>query len=136
MQWRASHQSILIPGVAGGVGSTLALFARSKGVKVIGTTSTPEKEAFALSNGVDHLVRGDSKTLPSQIMEVTNGEGVDLAIDQLGGDSLISCIRSLAPMGMVVSINVITHAHGGCFQRDARLAFQKSISAHFFNAFV
>jgi NADPH:quinone reductase len=101
-------RSILIPGVAGGVGSTLAQFARSKGAKVIGTTSTPEKEAFALSNGVDHLVRGDSKTLPSQIMAITNGEGIDLAIDQLGGDSLISCVRSLAPMGMVVSINVIT----------------------------
>jgi NADPH:quinone reductase len=101
-------RSILIPGVAGGVGSTLALFARSRGVKVIGTTSTPEKEAFALSNGVDHLVKGDSTTLPAQVMDVTNGEGVDLAIDQLGGDALISCIRSLAPMGMVVSINVIT----------------------------
>ena len=101
-------ESILIPGVSGGVGSTMALFANMMGANVIGTTSTPEKEKFALSNGVHHLVKGDSKSLPQQVMDLTNGRGVDLAIDQLGGDSLISCIRSLASMGMVVSINVIT----------------------------
>ena len=101
-------RSILITGVAGGVGSTLALFARSKGVRVLGTTSTAEKEKFAISNGVDYIVKGDSTTLPAQVMDATDGEGVDLAIDQLGGDPLIACIRSLASMGMVVSINVIT----------------------------
>ena len=100
--------SILIPGVAGGVGSTLAQFARMKGVQVIGSTSTPEKEQFALGNGVDALVKGDSQSLPPQVMQVTGGRGVDLAIDQLGGDTLIACLRSLAPMGMVVSINVVT----------------------------
>jgi NADPH2:quinone reductase len=100
--------SILIPGVAGGVGSTLAQFARMKGVQVIGSTSSPEKEQFALGNGVDTLVKGDSQTLPPLVMQATGGRGVDLAIDQLGGDTLIACLRSLAPMGMVVSINVVT----------------------------
>ena len=44
-------QAILIPGVSGGVGSTLAQFARMQGAQVIGTTA-PEKEAFALQHGV------------------------------------------------------------------------------------
>lgn len=101
-------RSVLIPGVSGGVGSTLALFARMKGAQVIGTTSTPEKEKFVLANGVDVVVKGDAQSLPQQVMAATQGVGVDLAIDQLGGESLIGCIRSLAPMGMVVSINVIT----------------------------
>ena len=100
-------QAILIPGVSGGVGSTLAQFARMHGAQVIGTTA-PAKEAFARQNGVDSLVRGDSTSLPAQVMEATHGRGVDLAIDQLGGDMLIACLRSLAPMGQVVSINVMT----------------------------
>lgn len=126
-------RSILIPGVSGGVGSTLALFARSKGAQVIGTTSTPEKEAFALSNGVHHLVKGDSKTLPAQIMDVTNGKGVDLAIDQLGGDSLISCLRSLAPMGMVVSINVITGMPSEDVFKEMRSLLSRSPSLRTFS---
>lgn len=100
-------QAILIPGVSGGVGSTLAQFARMQGAQVIGTTA-PEKEAFALQHGVHTLVRGDSNSLPAQVMEATQGRGVDLAIDPLGGDMLIACLRSLAPMGLVVSINVMT----------------------------
>lgn len=126
-------KSILIPGVSGGVGSTLALFARSKGAKVIGTTSTPEKEKFSRANGVTHLVKGDSKTLPMQVMDLTNGEGVDLAIDQLGGDSLIACIRSLAPMGMVVSINVITGMPSEDVFKEMRALLSRSPSLRTFS---
>lgn len=103
-----SIESILIPGVSGGVGSILTRFAHFKGAQVIGTTSSPEKTRFIMDNGVDHLLQGDSQTLPGAVQEVTGGKGVDFAVDQLGGDSLIACLRSLAPMGMVVSINIIT----------------------------
>lgn len=99
--------SILIPGISGGVGSILTRLARHKGAQVIGTTSSPEKTAFILDNGVDHLFQGNSETLPPKVKEVTAGRGVDFAVDQLGGDSLIACLRSLAPMGTVVSINII-----------------------------
>lgn len=126
-------RAVLIPGVAGGVGSTLALFARSRGAKVIGTTSTSEKEAFALSHGVDHLVKGDSTTLPAQVMAVTEGQGVDLAIDQLGGDSLISCIRSLAPMGMAVSINVITGLPTADVFQEMRALLSRSLALRTFS---
>ncbi len=100
-------KAILIPGVSGAVGSTLAQFARLQGAQVIGTTAA-EKEAFALQHGVHTLVKGDSNSLPAQVMQATQGRGVDLAVDQLGGDMLIACLRSLAPMGQVVSINVMT----------------------------
>jgi NADPH2:quinone reductase len=101
-------QSVFITGVSGGVGSTLAQFARMKGATVIGATSSPEKARFALSQGVDHVVTGAVSSWPEQIMQATAGRGVDLAIDQLGADPLIACLRGLAPMGQVVSINVIT----------------------------
>ena len=54
------------------------------------------------------MLTGDTDNWPAQVMELTHGVGVDLAVDQLGGDVLIACLRSLAPMGQVVSINVMT----------------------------
>ena len=126
-------QSLYIPGVSGGVGSTLTQFARFKGVQVIGSTSTPEKVAYALANGVDHVVAGDAKTLPEQVMAVTHGRGVDLAIDQLGGDSLIACLRSLAPMGMVVSINVILGLPAEDVFKEMRALLTRSLALRTFS---
>lgn len=126
-------QSLYIPGVAGGVGSTLTQFARFKGVQVLGSTSTPEKAAYALANGVDHVVAGDATTLPEQVMALTRGRGVDLAIDQLGGDSLIACLRSLAPMGMVVSINVILGLPKDDVFKEMRALLTRSLSLRTFS---
>lgn len=100
-------QSILVPGAAGGVATALAQVARSRGLRVIGTASTAEKQAFAIENGVTDLVSGDVKTLSQQVMELTAGRGVDLAFDHVGADLFIACLRSLAPSGMAVSYNIL-----------------------------
>ncbi|TYK73473.1 zinc-dependent alcohol dehydrogenase family protein [Comamonas sp. Z3] len=100
-------QSILVPGAAGGVATALAQVARSRGLRVIGTASTAEKQAFAVENGVTDLVNGDVKTLPLQVMALTDGRGVDLAFDHVGADLFIACLRSLAPSGMAVSYNIL-----------------------------
>ncbi len=126
-------QSLYVPGVAGCVGSTLTQFARFKGVQVLGSTSTPEKAAYALANGVDHVVAGNATTLPEQVMALTHGRGVDLAIDQLGGDSLIACLRSLAPMGMVVSINVILGMPSDDVFKEMRALLTRSLALRTFS---
>lgn len=100
--------TVLVPGAAGGVGSALTQVARARGAQVIGTASTPEKQVYARANGVSHLVGRDPETLPHAVKELTRGRGVDLAFDHLGGTPLIACLRSLAPMGMAVSYNVVT----------------------------
>lgn len=100
-------KSILVPGAAGGVATALAQVARSRGLRVIGTASTAEKQAFAIENGVTDLVNGDVKTLPQQVMALTDGRGVDLAFDHVGADLFIACLRSLAPSGMAVSYNIL-----------------------------
>lgn len=100
--------SVFVPGAAGGVGSALTQVARSRGLQVIGTASTPDKQAYARANGVTHLVGREPDTLPQAVKELTGGRGVDLAFDHLGGAWLIACLRSLAPMGMAISYNVVT----------------------------
>lgn len=125
--------SILIPGVSGGVGSILTRLAHSKGARVIGTTASPQKRRYILDNGVDHLLQGDSHTLPAAVKDVTGGRGVDFAVDQLGGDSLIACLRSLAPMGMVASINVITGLPAADVFLEMRALLTRSLAIRTFS---
>lgn len=100
-------QSILLPGAAGGVATAVAQVARARGIQVIGTASTPAKQAFALANGVHQLVDGHPAGLPERVLAATGGRGVDLAFDHIGADLFIACLRSLAPGGMAVSYNIV-----------------------------
>lgn len=125
--------SILIPGISGGVGSILTRLAHHKGAKVIGTTSSPAKTTFILENGVDHLLQSDSETLPQVVKDVTEGRGVDFAVDQLGADSLIACLRSLAPMGTVVSINIIAGLPAADVFVEMRALLSRSLALRTFS---
>ncbi|KQP22084.1 zinc-dependent alcohol dehydrogenase family protein [Pseudorhodoferax sp. Leaf267] len=100
-------QSILVPGAAGGVATALVQVAKARGIQVIGTASTPAKQAFARENGVDVLVDGNPATLTEQVMQATGGRGVDMAFDHLGGDMFVACLRALANSGMLVSYNIV-----------------------------
>ena len=125
--------SILVPGAAGGVGSALTQVARSRGVMVIGTASTPEKQAYARANGAAHLVTRDTEKLPAQVKELTGGRGVDVAFDHLGGASLIACLRSLAPMGMAVSYNVVTGPPSSDVFTEMRALLGRSLALRTFS---
>lgn len=102
-----SHaKMMLLPGAAGGVASMLTQLAHSRGIEVIGTASSPEKRSFASANGVSAFV-DPGPSMPEQVRDLTGGSGVDLAFDHLGADSIVQCLRSLAPLGLLVSYNVI-----------------------------
>jgi NADPH2:quinone reductase len=99
-------KSILVPGAAGGVATALVQLAAHHGMTVIGTASTPAKRAHALSHGVTTLVDGEPAGLPQRVLEATGGRGVDLAFVHVGGELLIACIRSLAPLGTAISYGI------------------------------
>lgn len=126
-------QSILVPGAAGGVATALAQVARSRGLRVIGTASTAEKQAFAIENGVTDLVNGDVKTLPQQVMALTDGRGVDLAFDHVGADLFIACLRSLAPSGMAVSYNILAGPPSADMFDELRKLLARSLAIRTFS---
>lgn len=101
------RRSIFVPGSAGGVATSLIQVARHHGIDVVGTASTPEKARYAAEYGVGHLVHGAPLDLPEQVRRVTSGRGVDMAFDHLGGEMLVACIRSLAPLGLTISYNML-----------------------------
>lgn len=95
---------VLVHAAAGGLGSILVRWAKSLNATIIGTVSTPEKAALAKSYGADHLIVGRSADIVAEIRQLTNGQGVDVAIDGIGGDMLVKSLRSVRPFGMAVTI--------------------------------
>ncbi|MCW0000381.1 quinone oxidoreductase [Pararhizobium sp. YC-54] len=96
--------SVLIHAAAGGLGSILVRWAKSINATVIGTVSTPEKAALAESYGADHLVVGREADIVAEVKRLTDGRGVDVAYDGIGGDMLVKSLRSVRAFGMAVTI--------------------------------
>ncbi len=101
------HPTVLITGASGGVAGMLCQVAKSMGFTTVGTSRTESKSSYALDQGFDHVIHTGQTTLNDRIHEITQGRGVDLVFDHLGGQSLIDGLHSLAPLGTVVSYNII-----------------------------
>ena len=126
-------QSILVPGAAGGVATALAQVAQGRGLRVIGTASTPQKRDFALANGAHEIVESDVPGLAQKVIQLTNGRGVDLAFDHLGGELFIACLRALAPFGMVVSYNIVNGPPAGDVFGELRKLLSRSLAVRTFS---
>jgi NADPH2:quinone reductase len=104
---RTDAKAILVTGAAGGVATMLGQLARHLGIRTIGTARSPDKRAFALAQGFDAVIDAADGTLAQQVKDLTDGHGVDLAFDPIGGQVFIDCLHSLAPLGTAVSYNVV-----------------------------
>jgi NADPH:quinone reductase len=100
-------RSVLLTGAAGGVASAMVQLARSQGLRVIATASTEGKRAFVRDNGAHVVLDPAQPDLVDQVRAATDGHGVDLAIDPIGGALFIACLHALAPLGLAVSYNVV-----------------------------
>lgn len=99
-------RSVFINGVAGAVGGALAELAKVRGMTVIGSVGSPEKERYAKSRGVDHVLNYKTENLLAKVRELTAGEGVDLVFDHVIGSGFSDCVRMLARFGTAVAYNV------------------------------
>lgn len=96
--------TLLIHAAAGGLGSMLVRWAKHLGAIVIGTAGSTEKAAIARAYGADHIVVGREADLVSEIAALTDGVGVDYAIDGIGGDMLLKSLACTRRFGAVASI--------------------------------
>jgi NADPH2:quinone reductase len=126
-------RTVLVTGAAGGVACALTQIARSRGMRVLGTASTPQKVSYALANGVNNIVSRDPAELATEVLGLTHGRGVDLAFDHLGGDTLPACVRALAPLGMAVSYNVVTGAPTADMFQTLRALLGRSLAVRVFS---
>ena len=99
----AAGETILILGAAGGVGLAAVQLARALGATVIATGSTQEKRDAALAAGADHAIEAKDD-LKAVVMALTEGRGVDLVYDPVGGDAFDQAIRTLAWGGRLLVV--------------------------------
>jgi len=94
--------TVLVNGAAGGVGTACLQVARALGARTVAVVSTQDKADFVLSLGADHAVLADG--FLASVRELTDGRGVDVLVDVVGGDLFTDSLRSLAPLGRLLVV--------------------------------
>lgn len=94
-----SGETVLVLGAAGGVGLAAVELSKLMGAKVIAAASSDEKLDFCKSNGADETINYESEDLKKRIKELTNGKGVDVVIDPVGGKYTEPALRGIAWKG-------------------------------------
>ncbi|KAH9955613.1 NAD-P-binding protein [Russula dissimulans] len=95
--------TVLVHTVAGGVGLLHAQLAKARGATVIGTTSTPEKAALAKAHGADHVILYKQENTVQRVLELTNGEGVNVIYDGVGKATFDDDFKMIKRKGTIVS---------------------------------
>lgn len=95
---------LLVHAAAGGLGQVLVRWAKHLGADVIGTTSNDAKADIARNAGADHVIVGRDTDVASAVASITSGQGVDYAIDGIGGQTLARTLACVRKFGVVASI--------------------------------
>ena len=97
-------ESVLVLGASGGVGTSGIQVAKGVGAsRVIGLVSTAAKGEVARAAGADDIVL-ISNTWKDEVLDLTDGRGVDMTYDPVGGDRFLDGIRALARFGRLVVV--------------------------------
>jgi NADPH:quinone reductase-like Zn-dependent oxidoreductase len=94
----------LITGAGGGVGSAGVQLAKALGANVIALAQDEERAEMATAQGADVALVADVSTLRDDLLRVTNGHGVDVTLEMVGGDVLSQIVRATAWEGRVVIV--------------------------------
>lgn len=104
-------ETALIHGIGGGVAQIAAHLAVAAGASVIATSSSEGKLARARELGVAHTVDYRTGDVVDLVRDIVGDEGVDLALDGVGGPALVASLQLAAPegYGRVVRFGAAAH---------------------------
>jgi len=96
-------ERVLIHAAAGGVGTAAVQLASRAGAEVFGTASSREKLDLAAELGCDHPINYVEEDFVERVDEITDGEGVDLVLDGVGGDTFGDSLDAIPQFGRIVA---------------------------------
>lgn len=99
-----SGQKVFIHAGAGGVGHVAIQLARMAGCEVATTVSSDEKAAFVKELGADLIINYKREDVAEALLKWTDGEGVNVAFDTVGGAAFNQLVPAMAHYGDLVSI--------------------------------
>ena len=91
-----ANEWVAVTGASGGAGLAAIEIAKLLGARVIAVASSPEKLEICRKHGADILVDYKAGDLKTQLKAVTNGHGVDVVYDCIGGEYAEPAVRALA----------------------------------------
>jgi NADPH:quinone reductase-like Zn-dependent oxidoreductase len=108
-------ETMLVHSAGGGVGIAATQIAKHIGAKVVGTASAAKHQRLK-AFGADHLIDYRREDFVARTREITNGRGVELVLDAVGGESFKKSYGLLAPTGRLGMFGVSMAANSK--QRD------------------
>lgn len=116
-------ETVLVHAGAGGVGSAAIQLAKALGARVFATAGSPEKVAFCRELGADEAIDYRTEDFVARIEAATDGRGVDLACDLVGGETTTQTMRAMAYGGRLM----LTGFSGGIEAEDEAGLLPRSI---------
>jgi NADPH2:quinone reductase len=100
-------ETLLVHGGSSGIGVTAIQMAKALGHQVYVTAGSDEKCRFCEQLGAARAINYKTEDFTAVIAQLTNGKGVDVILDMIGGDYTPGNIQSLAIEGRLVMINTM-----------------------------
>jgi len=97
-------QWLLVTAVSSGVGVAALQTGKALGARVIGTSGSADKLARLEALGLDVGIRTRAADFHDAVMKATDGKGVDLVVNNVGGTVFAECLRSLAFEGRLATV--------------------------------
>ena len=117
------NELLVVLGASGSTGIAAIQIGKIIGAKVIAVSSNPEKQKIAIDNGADISIGYDN--LKEELKSISNGKGVDVIFDPVGGDIFDTVARTMARSGRLL---VIGFASGKIPKLAVNLALVKEFS--------
>ncbi|WP_343518672.1 NAD(P)H-quinone oxidoreductase [Sphingomonas sp.] len=97
-------ETALVHGGTSGIGTMAISLCNLFGVTVIVTAGSEDKVAACRAHGADHAINYKTEDFVERIKTITDGRGVDIVLDMVGGDYVARNIKCMADDGRHVSI--------------------------------
>ena len=118
-------EKVLVLGASGGVGLAAVNLAKSLGARVYAAVSSESKRESVLRKGADYVFDVSRDDLRACLKKLTQGVGVDVVFDPVGGNLFDTALRCLAPLGRML---VIGFASGEIPKLSVNYALIKQLS--------
>ena len=118
-------QVLLVLGASGGVGLAAIEVGKLLGARVIAAASTSEKLAIARQHGADETINYATESLRDRVRALTDGKGVDVVFDPVGGEAFKQSVRCVAWEGRIL---VVGFASGDIPQVATNIILVKNFS--------
>lgn len=118
---------VLIHAVAGGVGTAAVQIGKILGIEMYGTSSSDEKLERMKRMGLQHAINYKKHDYEQAVKDLTEGEGVDVVFEMLGGEHVAKSARCLRDFGRVIVYGAAT---GQRAQFDPGILYAKGASVH------